>query len=147
MGGAKSHAGPVRLLAGAPWAGTAQEMGPYPLRCLLHSCWELEEPQPWCLKGALDCSPDSLGPEEEEEALRDHRVKCLNNCAAAHLKLQQPKEALACCNEALRLDPDNVKALQRKGRVRCLGQGGRAEAGRGWLECSVCVGGKDAASG
>ncbi|KAJ6662765.1 hypothetical protein lerEdw1_010969 [Lerista edwardsae] len=59
---------------------------------------------------------DPLGPEEEE-ALREHRVKCLNNSAAAQLKLQQPEEALACCNEALRLDPDNVKALHRKGRL------------------------------
>ncbi|KAM6351470.1 LOW QUALITY PROTEIN: peptidyl-prolyl cis-trans isomerase FKBP8-like [Alca torda] len=36
------------------------------------------------------------GPQEEEE-LREQRVKCLNNCAAAELKLERADEALASC--------------------------------------------------
>uniref|UniRef100_A0A8C0H0J0 peptidylprolyl isomerase n=1 Tax=Chelonoidis abingdonii TaxID=106734 RepID=A0A8C0H0J0_CHEAB len=68
--------------------------------------------------GILD-SPGAVppGPEEEEE-LQEHRVKCLNNCAAAQLKLQLFEEVLASCNAVLHIDPDNVKALYRKGKVQ-----------------------------
>ncbi|XP_044300844.1 peptidyl-prolyl cis-trans isomerase FKBP8-like [Varanus komodoensis] len=59
---------------------------------------------------------DHLSPEEEEE-LRELQVKCLNNCAAAQLKLQLFDEALASCHEVIRLDPDNVRALYRKGKL------------------------------
>ncbi|KAM6257022.1 peptidyl-prolyl cis-trans isomerase FKBP8-like [Porphyrio hochstetteri] len=66
------------------------------------------------------------GPQEEEE-LRDQRVKCLNNCAAAELKLQRAGEALAACEAALRINPDNGRALLRRGQL--LAQQGRdAEA-------------------
>ncbi|NXS53289.1 FKBP8 isomerase, partial [Brachypteracias leptosomus] len=64
------------------------------------------------------------GPEEEEE-LREQRVKCLNNCAAAELKLQRADEALAACDAALRLSPDNGRALLRRGQL--LAQKGRDE--------------------
>uniref|UniRef100_A0A8C4UQR4 peptidylprolyl isomerase n=1 Tax=Falco tinnunculus TaxID=100819 RepID=A0A8C4UQR4_FALTI len=56
------------------------------------------------------------GPEEEEE-LREQRVKCFNNCAAAELKLQRPDEALAACEAALSISPDNGRALLRRGQV------------------------------
>nr|XP_054498003.1 uncharacterized protein LOC129126210 [Agelaius phoeniceus] len=56
------------------------------------------------------------GPEEEEE-LREQRVKCLNNCAAAELKLGRTEEALAACEAALRICPDNGRALLRRGQV------------------------------
>ncbi|XP_053844805.1 peptidyl-prolyl cis-trans isomerase FKBP8-like isoform X4 [Vidua macroura] len=66
------------------------------------------------------------GPEEEEE-LREQRVKCLNNCAAAELKLGRAEEALAACEAALRISPDNGRALLRRGQL--LAQQGRdAEA-------------------
>ncbi|XP_055572534.1 LOW QUALITY PROTEIN: peptidyl-prolyl cis-trans isomerase FKBP8-like [Falco biarmicus] len=66
------------------------------------------------------------GPEEEEE-LREQRVKCFNNCAAAELKLQRPDEALAACEAALSISPDNGRALLRRGQL--LAQQGRdAEA-------------------
>ncbi|XP_074693807.1 LOW QUALITY PROTEIN: peptidyl-prolyl cis-trans isomerase FKBP8-like [Strix aluco] len=66
------------------------------------------------------------GPQEEEE-LREQRVKCLNNCAAAELKLQRAGEALAACEAALRISPDNGRALLRRGQL--LAQQGRdAEA-------------------
>ncbi|XP_049668229.1 peptidyl-prolyl cis-trans isomerase FKBP8-like [Accipiter gentilis] len=66
------------------------------------------------------------GPQEEEE-LREQRVKCLNNCAAAELKLERAGEALAACEAALRISPDNGRALLRRGQL--LAQQGRdAEA-------------------
>ncbi|XP_053128717.1 peptidyl-prolyl cis-trans isomerase FKBP8-like isoform X2 [Hemicordylus capensis] len=62
--------------------------------------------------------PEAAGlSREEEQQLREQQAKCLNNCAAAQLKLQRPEEALASCNEVLGLDPDNVKALSRKGKL------------------------------
>lgn len=55
--------------------------------------------------------------EEEEEEVNDHRVKCLNNLAAAQLKLGQFDEALHTSRDVLFLDPQNVKALFRKGKL------------------------------
>uniref|UniRef100_A0A8B9FPQ6 peptidylprolyl isomerase n=1 Tax=Amazona collaria TaxID=241587 RepID=A0A8B9FPQ6_9PSIT len=66
------------------------------------------------------------GPQEEEE-LREQRVKCFNNCAAAETKLQRVEEALAACEAALSISPDNGRALLRRGQL--LAQQGRdAEA-------------------
>lgn len=65
----------------------------------------------------VDLHPASPpGPHEEE--LREQRVKCLNNCAAAARRLQRGAEALAAVEEALRLSPDNGTALLRRGQVR-----------------------------
>ncbi|XP_059570434.1 peptidyl-prolyl cis-trans isomerase FKBP8 isoform X2 [Alligator mississippiensis] len=81
---------------------------------------------------------DAPGPgpaspeEEEEEELRQHRVKCLNNCAAAQLKLQLFEEVLASCDAVLRLDPDNVKALYRKGKL--LSERGQDQEAMGVLK-------------
>lgn len=44
-------------------------------------------------------------------------MKCLNNCAAAELKLGRAEEALAACEAALRICPDNGRALLRRGQV------------------------------
>uniref|UniRef100_A0A8C9EVP1 peptidylprolyl isomerase n=1 Tax=Pavo cristatus TaxID=9049 RepID=A0A8C9EVP1_PAVCR len=52
------------------------------------------------------------------EELREQRVKCLNNCAAAARRLQRGAEALAAVEAALRLSPDNGTALLRRGQVR-----------------------------
>lgn len=56
------------------------------------------------------------GPEVEE--VSDYRIKCLNNLGAVQLKLQQYNEALHTSHDVLCLDPNNVKALYRKGKVR-----------------------------
>ncbi|KAM8997028.1 peptidyl-prolyl cis-trans isomerase FKBP8 isoform 1-T1 [Ara ararauna] len=56
------------------------------------------------------------GPQEEEE-LREQRVKCFNNCAAVEMKLQRVEEALAACEAALSISPDNGRALLRRGQV------------------------------
>lgn len=47
-------------------------------------------------------------------------MKCLNNCAAAELKLGRAEEALAACEAALRISPDNGRALLRRGQVRLV---------------------------
>ncbi|NWW23797.1 FKBP8 isomerase, partial [Falcunculus frontatus] len=75
------------------------------------------------LDGPITAPP---GPEEEEE-LREQRVKCLNNCAAAELKLGRAEEALAACEAALRISPDNGRALLRRGQLLAE-QGRDAEA-------------------
>ncbi|KAF4101430.1 hypothetical protein G5714_017862 [Onychostoma macrolepis] len=59
----------------------------------------------------------SCATEEEEEEVNDYRVKCLNNLAAAQLKLGQFEEALHTSRDVLFLDPQNVKALFRKGKL------------------------------
>ncbi|NXX50977.1 FKBP8 isomerase, partial [Tricholaema leucomelas] len=74
---------------------------------------------------ALD-GPVTVPPGlEEEEELREQRVKCLNNCAAAELKLERTDEALASCEAVLGINPDNGRALLRRGQL--LAQQGRDE--------------------
>ncbi|XP_067872078.1 peptidyl-prolyl cis-trans isomerase FKBP8 [Heterodontus francisci] len=65
--------------------------------------------------------------EEEEEELMGVKVKCLNNLAAAQLKLEHFEAALKSSNSALKHQPNNVKALFRKGKVLAL-QGEYTEA-------------------
>ncbi|XP_024235293.1 peptidyl-prolyl cis-trans isomerase FKBP8 [Oncorhynchus tshawytscha] len=54
---------------------------------------------------------------EEGEEVQDYRVKCLNNLAAAQLKLEQYDDALHTSRDVLSLDPQNVKALFRTGKL------------------------------
>lgn len=56
---------------------------------------------------------------EEEEQLLQLKVKCLNNLAASQLKLDHYRAALRSCSQVLEHQPDNIKALFRKGKVRC----------------------------
>lgn len=57
---------------------------------------------------------------EEEEELLQLKVKCLNNLAASQLKLDHYRAALRSCSQVLEHQPDNIKALFRKGKV-CYG--------------------------
>uniref|UniRef100_A0A8C6TIZ1 peptidylprolyl isomerase n=1 Tax=Neogobius melanostomus TaxID=47308 RepID=A0A8C6TIZ1_9GOBI len=59
----------------------------------------------------------------EADEIKDYRLKCLNNLAMVQLKLEQQEQALKTCREALQLDPQNVKALFRCGKVLKLSQG------------------------
>lgn len=54
---------------------------------------------------------------EEEEQLLQLKVKCLNNLAASQLKLDHYRAALRSCTLVLQHQPDNIKALFRKGKV------------------------------
>ncbi|XP_053286740.1 peptidyl-prolyl cis-trans isomerase FKBP8 [Pleuronectes platessa] len=64
---------------------------------------------------------------EEEDALMDVKVKCLNNMAASQLKLDHYDAALKSCVSALAHQPENIKALFRMGKVLAL-QGEYTEA-------------------
>lgn len=57
-----------------------------------------------------------ISPQEEEELL-DVKLKCLNNMAAAQLKLDHYEAALRSCVSVLAYQPDNIKALFRQGKV------------------------------
>ncbi|XP_069018659.1 FKBP prolyl isomerase 16 isoform X1 [Embiotoca jacksoni] len=57
------------------------------------------------------------GIQAEEEEVSDYRVKCLNNLATAQLKLEQFDEALHTSRDVLTLEPNNVKALFRAGKL------------------------------
>ncbi|XP_018412986.1 PREDICTED: peptidyl-prolyl cis-trans isomerase FKBP8 [Nanorana parkeri] len=54
---------------------------------------------------------------EEEAELLDVKMKCLNNLAASQLKLDHFEAALKSCNMVLEQQPENIKALFRKGKV------------------------------
>nr|XP_007993999.2 peptidyl-prolyl cis-trans isomerase FKBP8 isoform X2 [Chlorocebus sabaeus] len=54
---------------------------------------------------------------EEEAQLLQLKVKCLNNLAASQLKLDHYRAALRSCSLVLEHQPDNIKALFRKGKV------------------------------
>ncbi|KAE8632149.1 hypothetical protein XENTR_v10001452 [Xenopus tropicalis] len=54
---------------------------------------------------------------EEEASLLDVKIKCLNNLAASQLKLDHYEAALKSCNMVLEHQPENIKALFRKGKV------------------------------
>ncbi|KAM3870618.1 FKBP prolyl isomerase 16 [Diretmus argenteus] len=53
----------------------------------------------------------------EEEEMQDYRVKCLNNLATAQLKLEQYDDALHTSRDVLFLEPNNVRALYRTGKL------------------------------
>ncbi|XP_074060842.1 peptidyl-prolyl cis-trans isomerase FKBP8 [Macrotis lagotis] len=78
------------------------------------------------LKAISASSKVDVSPEEEAELL-ELKVKCLNNLAASQLKLDHYSAALNSCSLALSHQPDNIKALFRKGKVLAQ-QGEYAEA-------------------
>ncbi|XP_053321691.1 peptidyl-prolyl cis-trans isomerase FKBP8 [Spea bombifrons] len=68
------------------------------------------------LKIVNSSSKVEFSPEEEAELL-DVKIKCLNNLAASQLKLDHYEAALKSCNMVLEHQPENIKALFRKGKV------------------------------
>lgn len=82
---------------------------------------------------------------DEEEEVREYRVKCLNNLAAAQLKLEQYEEALSTSQDVLTLEQNNVKALYRTGKVRsplpCYKQHTPVQGGLSWawLCCGISL--------
>ncbi|OCT97723.1 hypothetical protein XELAEV_18009951mg [Xenopus laevis] len=54
---------------------------------------------------------------EEEASLLDVKIKCLNNLAASQLKLDHYEAALKSCNMVMEHQPENIKALFRKGKT------------------------------
>lgn len=52
------------------------------------------------------------------QELLEYRIKVYNNLAAAQMKVSTYDTALKSVDQVLRCQPDNVKALFRKGKVR-----------------------------
>ncbi|CAL8099070.1 unnamed protein product [Orchesella dallaii] len=62
-------------------------------------------------------SAEKITISDELRALFDDRIKTLNNMAQAQLKLQAYEPALNSVESVLKCQPNNVKALFRKGKV------------------------------
>ncbi|CAH1795894.1 unnamed protein product [Owenia fusiformis] len=67
----------------------------------------------------LDDSSENHGAEEttQLQSLLETRLKCYNNLAAAQLKVDANDAAIKSCEFVLRVQPENVKALFRKGKA------------------------------
>lgn len=78
----------------------------------------------------VECCPPTVDMTfEEEEQLLQLKVKCLNNLAASQLKLDHYRAALRSCSLVLEHQPDNIKALFRKGKVSYSSQAAGGQAG------------------
>jgi len=58
------------------------------------------------------------GTDEQEVLLKAAKIPCYSNSAACYLKLNQNSEALEACEKAVVQQPDNVKAIFRKGQAQ-----------------------------
>ncbi|GAB1605155.1 peptidyl-prolyl cis-trans isomerase FKBP8-like isoform X1 [Argonauta hians] len=54
---------------------------------------------------------------EKTQQIHAEKIKCFNNLAAAQLKIERYHEAIKSCEEVVKHDPSNVKALFRMGRA------------------------------
>nr|CAX74525.1 hypotherical protein [Schistosoma japonicum] len=54
------------------------------------------------------------------ELINDAKLKLENNLAAAQLKVEAFDAAIMSCDTVLQSDPQNIKALFRKGKVSCV---------------------------
>jgi len=59
----------------------------------------------------------------ENRKINSSKLLCYLNLAACNLKLRNSKDAIDACNEALKLEPNNVKALYRKARAELMSCG------------------------
>lgn len=58
--------------------------------------------------------------EELEKERKSLLIAARLNCALCLLKQEKYTEAQAACKEVLDVDPNNIKALYRRGQVRYL---------------------------
>ena len=65
-------------------------------------------------------SQDNVRPEVRR--ILEERLKALNNMGAAQLKIEAYEVALRSFESVLKCQPNNVKALFRKGKVSHLGR-------------------------
>lgn len=64
---------------------------------------------------------DYLGTtDEEKEQVRKIKISTYLNIAACNIKTKVFNEAVSACDETLKLEPDNLKALYRRARATAL---------------------------
>ena len=68
------------------------------------------------LKYLISISPMKLSDEERDQT-RELKTTCLSNLAACQLKLKIHDSAAKNCSKVLETDPDNLKALYRRGQA------------------------------
>lgn len=56
-------------------------------------------------------------PDEIRTNITQLNIKCQNNLSAAYMMLERWKEALQACNTVTAIEPKNIRALFRKGKV------------------------------
>jgi peptidylprolyl isomerase len=75
-----------------------------------------------CCGPTKTCQDHGDGMDEDVPALGDEDKKLalalLTNCAMARLKSNEPELAVSTCDKALEFDPENVKAIFRRGKAR-----------------------------
>ena len=59
-----------------------------------------------------------LADQSEEDEMKRVLLKLYLNTALCNIKLCQSPRALSNCTKALEIDPQNVKAIFRRGQVR-----------------------------
>lgn len=76
----------------------------------------------------LEAGGDAVGNNENENhaLFLETRLKCYNNMAAAQVMIEAWDAASTSCDEVLKYQPDNVKALYRKGK--CMASMGNTKA-------------------
>lgn len=64
--------------------------------------------------------PDDFSDSQDKNTLIKEEITILGNIAAAKLELQQYKEAIEICDKILKREPENGKALLRRGKAYLL---------------------------
>ncbi|XP_022181773.1 peptidyl-prolyl cis-trans isomerase FKBP8 [Myzus persicae] len=63
---------------------------------------------------------DIIGSDSEQKDILSERVKTLNNMAAVHMSMNSLDLALSTLDSVLAVEPNNEKAIMRKGKVLAL---------------------------
>jgi len=73
-----------------------------------------------CYVKAVKCSNEGAPSTDNSELLQEFntlKIKCLNNLTTCQIKIRDYQEALKNCNQTLDIEPENAKALYKKGKI------------------------------